>query len=217
MRPILITVACTLFSLLLWGLFTRRWSRQSRAARSRERELRGSAAAHPLLTIPVPWVFVLAYLIGVGIQRLAPPTFLTPASLSLARWIGLAPLAIGLLFAFTALGLFKKSRTTTIPFDTPTLLVLRGPYRFTRNPMYLGLTLIYLGVAASQGQLWPLAVLPLVILYLNQVVIPLEERSLHEIFGDQYDRYRAQSSRCWLFLSTPPAIGSRRGVPYPKP
>ena len=109
----------------------------------------------------------------------------------------MVPLAIGLLISMSALGIFKKSRTTTIPFETPKLLVLRGPYRFTRNPMYLGLTLVYIGVAARQGLLWPLAVLPLMIVYLNQVVIPLEERRLHEVFGEPYDEYCTRVRR-WL-------------------
>ena len=78
--------------------------------------------------------------------------------------------------AFSALGIFKKRSTTTIPFETPTSLVTSGPYRFTRNPMYVGLSLIYLGVAGTRADVWPVIVLPVLLAYVNFVVIPVEDR-----------------------------------------
>src|SRR5262249_32612890 len=95
------------------------------------------------------------------------------------------------------LGIFKRSRTTTVPFETPTRLVLSGPYRFTRNPMYVGLSLIYVGVAATQALLWPLVVLPLVLVYIDRVVIPVDKRLLHEVFGSYYVQIRRWVNR-WL-------------------
>jgi protein-S-isoprenylcysteine O-methyltransferase Ste14 len=63
--------------------------------------------------------------------------------------------------------------------------------------MYVGLTLAYLAEAAILRQAWPLIFLPLVLAYLNYVVIPVEEAKLTEVFGDAYDRYRS-SVRRWL-------------------
>ena len=76
-------------------------------------------------------------------------------------------------------------------------MVMWGPYRFTRNPMYVGLTIAYLGEALLLHQLWPVVFFPLVIAYVNWIVIPLEESKLKEAFGDQYDQYRARVGR-WV-------------------
>jgi protein-S-isoprenylcysteine O-methyltransferase Ste14 len=111
--------------------------------------------------------------------------------------VGLVLVVIGVAFAFSALGIFRKRSTTTIPFETPTSLVTSGPYRFTRNPMYVGLTLIYLGVAGTRAEIWPVIVLPLLFAYVNFVVIPVEERHLHDAFGDAYAHYGARVRR-WL-------------------
>jgi protein-S-isoprenylcysteine O-methyltransferase Ste14 len=76
-------------------------------------------------------------------------------------------------------------------------MVTWGPYRFTRNPMYVGLTIAYLGEALLLHQLWPVVLLPLVIAYVHWIVIPLEESKLQEAFGDHYVQYRARVGR-WV-------------------
>ena len=146
---------------------------------------------HPVMNIPVPWVFILAYLIGFVVQLYLPVRIRSAVSATVTREVGLTLVGIGIVIAFYALGTFKKRKTTTIPFETPSELVTAGPYRFTRNPMYLGLTLIYIGVAATRLELWPLIVLPFLLAYINFGVIPFEERRLADTFGDQYRQYRA--------------------------
>ena len=101
------------------------------------------------------------------------------------------------MLAIAALGIFRGSHTTTIPFHLPSTLVTTGPYRFTRNPMYLGLTLVYRGVAGTRADIWPVIVLPCVLIYVNFVVIPFEEQRLVELFGDLYRQYRAIARR-WV-------------------
>ena len=108
---------------------------------------------HPLMNIPVPWMFVLTFLAGVGLQYLVPFTIDSATALLISRTVGTGLVVAGVLLAFSSLGLFRAARTTTIPFERPSTLVNRGPYRFTRNPMYVGLTLTYAGVAAIQGQI----------------------------------------------------------------
>jgi protein-S-isoprenylcysteine O-methyltransferase Ste14 len=157
-----------------------------------------STIGHPLrflLLIPVPWVFVLAYLIGVGIERTAPP--LGGLTLHATELAGGVVFLIGAFIAGWALTLFRKARTTTVPGQVSANLVTSGPYRFSRNPMYVGLSLAYLGEAGLLKQVWPVAVLPLVIIYLNWVVIPLEEARLREVFGDAYRSY-CERVRRWL-------------------
>ena len=149
-----------------------------------------------LLHVPVPWVFVLAYLAGLGVELAwrahAPgPTLPVPAA------VGAALFLIGALVAGWGLLTFGRARTTTVPGKESSALVTWGPYRFTRNPMYIGLTLAYLGEAGILRQAWPLAFLPLVVAYVNWIVIPLEEEKLNEVFGADYENYR-QRVRRWV-------------------
>src|SRR5215471_2451029 len=184
-------IGAALTYMLVWGLLTRRGSRESRTLTAQDRA--SVDARHPLLAVPVPWMYLLAYLAALGVELLVPLRVRwSPALLA-----GLLPLGVGAVIAFSALGIFKSSRTTTVPFGTPAQLILRGPYRFTRNPMYLGLAMAYAGVAITNGQVWPILLLPLVLIYVHHVVIPIEERRLHETFGEAYDHYRAQVRR-WI-------------------
>lgn len=193
-RGTLIALAAIPISALLWGLFTGRWTAESRRAR----KLQGDAASvNPAMKIPVPWVFILVYLVGAGLQRILPPAIPSPELSSILRVAGFVLVAVGVAVAFSAVGIFKKENTTTVPFETPSALVVSGPFRFTRNPMYLGLTLIYLGLAGTRTEIWPVIVLPLLLAYANVVVIPVEERSLLGVFGDSYQQYRAKVRR-WL-------------------
>jgi len=179
----LIALAAIPISALLWGLFTGRWTAESRRAR----KLQKDAAVSPVMRIPVPWVFILVYLAGVAIQRVLPIAIRPSQLASIIRAAGFVFVVVGIGFAFSALGIFKKTKTTTVPHETPSTLVTSGPYRFTRNPMYVGLTL----------EIWPAIVLPLLLAYVNFVVIPVEEQSLRGVFGDAYQEYGARVGR-WL-------------------
>ena len=149
-----------------------------------------------LLHIPVPWVFVIAYLIGVVVQAFVPIPLSASArdTSNLAGWVILA-LGVGL--AAWCLTIFRRQRTTTVPGRTSATLVTWGPYRFSRNPMYVALTLAYLGEAGILGQVWPLPLLVLVLVYLNWTLVPFEEAQLLETLGAAYAAYRARVRR-WL-------------------
>jgi protein-S-isoprenylcysteine O-methyltransferase Ste14 len=191
---VLIAVSAVLLSILLWGLLTRRWSEESRQSREKIRD----AAGVPLvMRIPVPWVYVLIYLAGVILNFVVPINIHSERVLWIGRVAGIVIIVLGLLVAFSARNLFRMSSTTTVPFETPSRFVTSGAYRFSRNPMYLGLALIYLGVAGTQGQVWPIILLPVVLGYVDRIVIPVEERSLLRTFGDEYRQYCARVRR-WL-------------------
>jgi protein-S-isoprenylcysteine O-methyltransferase Ste14 len=149
------------------------------------------------MRVPVPWVFILVYLAGVGVQHLLPIVIRSPDLASIIRVAGFVLVGVGIAVAFSAMGIFRKSKTTTVPHETPTTLVISGPYRFTRNPMYVGLTLIYLGVAGTRNEIWPVIVLPLLLAYVNFLVIPVEEKNLRGVFGDEYQKYGERVGR-WL-------------------
>ncbi|HVV72464.1 MAG TPA: isoprenylcysteine carboxylmethyltransferase family protein [Verrucomicrobiae bacterium] len=149
-----------------------------------------------LMRVPVPWVFIMAYLLGVVLETLFPshPSTPAPAAVVVA---GAVVFTTGALIAGWGLFLFRRSRTTTIPGRLSSSLVTWGPYRFSRNPMYVGLALAYLGEAGLLKQIWPLPLLLLIVAYLNWVVIPVEEGRLLEAFGPEYQQYQARVRR-WL-------------------
>lgn len=151
-----------------------------------------------LLKIPVPWVFILTYLAG------QIPQFLLPiggdgihVSIQAVKIAGAFVFLFGALFAAWSLIIFREARTTTTPGESSKKLVISGPYRFSRNPMYVSLIMVYLGVAGLLAQLWPVLFLPLMLIYLNKAVIPLEEKILTDDFGDEYKTYCSKVKR-WL-------------------
>lgn len=150
-----------------------------------------------LLKLPVPWVFALGYVAGLGPQVLLPHGTLSHRANCVSAVAGAGLFVLGGVIAGWGLALFHKASTTTVPGERSALLVTRGPYRLTRNPMYVGLTLAYMGEAGLLRQIWPLAVLPLVLAYLQWIVIPLEEAKLRETFGEEYESYRERVRR-WI-------------------
>jgi protein-S-isoprenylcysteine O-methyltransferase Ste14 len=150
-----------------------------------------------LLRVPVPWVFILGYLLGVVLEHALPLPVRISIEPSLINAVGAAVFALGAVIAGWGWWTFHKAGTTTVPGQRSSQLVTWGPYRYTRNPMYVGLTIAYLGEAVLQRQIWPVILLPLVIAYVNGVVIPVEQAKLTEVFGQEYARYQ-QRVRRWL-------------------
>jgi len=147
--------------------------------------------------VPVPWVFILAYLVGVGLERVWPlPVSATSAAFAIGV-VGWALFWMGAVVAGWCLLIFRSAKTTTVPGQASAALVTHGPYRFSRNPMYVSLMLVYLGETGILKQAWPVALLPLVLTYVNWIVIPVEETKLKVVFGMDYDDYCARVRR-WL-------------------
>ncbi len=151
----------------------------------------------PLMRIPPPLLFLATFLVGLGLQRLAPIIIHGGRITQASRVTGMVLLACAVLIALTCAGMFLVNRTTIIPHGAASKLVTAGPYRLTRNPMYLSLTLGYLGVAAMLIQVWPLVLLPLPVMFVNAVVIPFEEARLRELFGTQFGDY-CRRVRRWI-------------------
>ncbi len=149
-----------------------------------------------LLHVPVPWVFVLTYLVGVGLES-AFPLGVPKGRLLGITVAGAVVFAAGAALAGWSLLLFKKARTTTVPGKLSSKLVTHGPYRISRNPMYVALVVAYLGEAGILNQVWPVILLPLTVAYINFIVIPVEEARLKEVFQEDYERYR-KTVRRWI-------------------
>jgi protein-S-isoprenylcysteine O-methyltransferase Ste14 len=152
-----------------------------------------STATRPLRVIP-PVYLLAAVILMVLLHRFAPVRQLIQWPW---RWVGVAVIVGGLMFGFSAVALFRRHRTTLRPGQASTMLVDRGPFRVTRNPMYLGMTIALVGVALLLGSATPWAVVPLFAWVINRNVIPLEERMLLGAFGDDYARYQARVRR-WI-------------------
>ncbi len=124
--------------------------------------------------------------------------------LPLMRWldwpwraVGLGLIAAGLALGLTAGGEFRRRGTTITPFEQSKALITDGPYRYTRNPLYLSMTFLLLGLAIALGTLSPLVVVPVFVWWITTRFIALEEQHLAEQFGPTYAAYKAQVRR-WL-------------------
>ena len=151
--------------------------------------------SRPFLRIPVPWVYLLGFLLGVGLQVLAPVRVHSPGAVTALGVCGGVTFLLGAALAGWGWWLFKRAGTTAVPGEVPRALVTTGPYRLTRNPMYTGLAVAYVGDAIAIPVFWALVFLPLVLAYVNWSVIPVEEASLNGVQG--YDAYRAKVRR-WI-------------------
>jgi protein-S-isoprenylcysteine O-methyltransferase Ste14 len=92
---------------------------------------------------------------------------------------------------------FRRARTSMVPVKPSTALVTSGPYRLTRNPMYVGMAFLYVGFAFAFGVIWALALLPAVLVIVDRLVIAREEAYLERKFGQDYRDYQARVRR-WL-------------------
>jgi protein-S-isoprenylcysteine O-methyltransferase Ste14 len=151
----------------------------------------------PNVRYPPPFVFVLGIVAGWLLYRVFPLPLTGPAARSAGTLVGWLLVALGAGLSVWALATFRGARTAISPNRPASNLVTLGPYRLSRNPMYLGLSLLYLGVTLLVNSLWILLLLPVVIAILHLTVIRREERYLAATFGITYDEYRRQVRR-WL-------------------
>jgi protein-S-isoprenylcysteine O-methyltransferase Ste14 len=133
--------------------------------------------------------FLLKWLVPV---RLVPPSLEGPVCFAGA---GLA--LLGLAFGGWAFATFLKAKTTPDPNHPVSALVTWGPYRVSRNPMYVGLSGFTAGLALVANAPWVLAILPLVWLALRRLVIEREEAYLERKFGEEYRSFKARTRR-WV-------------------
>lgn len=146
------------------------------------------------LRIPPPVHAVLLALLAWGAQALfgCPP--LVPYPWRLA---GVPVGAAGVFLIGWSLARFRGRGTTPLPFGRPSALVIEGPYRLTRNPMYVALAAVLLGLALFVGSVPFFLAPPAFVLIMNSVQIPHEERLLARLFGEEWEAYRRRVRR-WL-------------------
>jgi protein-S-isoprenylcysteine O-methyltransferase Ste14 len=143
--------------------------------------------------IPPGWLVIGLFAVF-ALHHLCPLRQLLKPPLS---WAGVLLICVGLALAAGGVGAFRLAGTSVIPFARSTALVTGGVYRLTRNPMYLGLTLILGGTAWLLGSLGAFLPLPFFIALLQGAYVTPEERFLEDIFGSDYARYKMRVRR-WI-------------------
>ena len=151
--------------------------------------------ARPEVRFPPPLVFIGFIFLGLAADRLIPLP--SPAIPEMIGWVGLALAIAELVLIASAIGLFRKAGENPEPWTPSATIIASGPYRFTRNPMYLGMTMIQLGF----GLWWPstavLILVPVAMILIDRFVIAKEEGYLRETFGAAYDDY-CRKVRRWI-------------------
>ena len=113
------------------------------------------------------------------------------------RYAGGVLIGLAAALGFWGVALFRRARTGVVPFSEATTLVTAGPYRFTRNPMYVGMAGILLGTAVWLGSITPWLVIPAFVRIITERFIVPEETMLERVFGRPYVEYKAAVRR-WL-------------------
>jgi protein-S-isoprenylcysteine O-methyltransferase Ste14 len=144
-----------------------------------------------------PLIYAGGLVAGFLLQLVWPLGFSAGSWTPLIRLAGILMVVAGLLLVLWATGKFHEAGTPANPRKPTTALVLSGPYRFSRNPMYLGLTLVQAGIALLTDALWPLITLIPVLWIVRREVIEREENYLAAKFGEVYLKYKA-SVRRWI-------------------
>jgi protein-S-isoprenylcysteine O-methyltransferase Ste14 len=153
---------------------------------------------------------------GAAVRFPLPPVlFAVPLALALAadRWVVRLPLPVagrrgpraigaaiavgGVLFSLSGMLTVLRHGTTVVPHHAVARLVTTGPFRLTRNPMYTGHLIVFLGAALRTGSWWPLLVAPLCVRATTRLVILPEEEYLARRFGEDFHSYRARVRR-WI-------------------
>ena len=154
----------------------------------------GTSRGARVVPVPPPLYYVVAFAAGMLLHAVVPLTIGgRPATTVAGAVIGV----LGLVLTVGGVRGVVGHGTTIVPHHPVSTLVTSGAYRWSRNPMYTGLAIVYLGGALLAGSWWPVLLAPLVLLAVARLVIAPEERYLAERFGASYDEYRARVRR-WL-------------------
>ena len=154
----------------------------------------GDSPDNPGVRFPPPLLYALAVIGGYLLNRRWPLPVGGGVFIKVLAWaLTLASLAL----AASSIGNFRRSRTSIVPVRPATALVIAGPYRFTRNPMYVGMAALTLALALFLDTWWVIMLLPPVLLVVRLFVIAPEERYLRRRFGADYVAYTRRVRR-WV-------------------
>lgn len=159
------------------------------------RSERQSQSGLALKVPPVALVLIMAALMWIASAATPAFNFFLPAKFLLSVSLAI----IGALTCISGVVSFRRAKTTVNPMkpNSTTSLIISGIYKYTRNPMYLGLALVLLGWAVFLSNLVALALLPVFVVYMNRFQIMPEERALASLFPHEYPAYQVKVRR-WI-------------------
>ena len=143
---------------------------------------------------PPPLIYLGALVLGLLLNRRFPVAFLPHG---VARGLGWPLLGAGVLLLGWFERALRQADTPASPYKPVERIATEGPFRYTRNPGYLAMTLIYAGIASLANALWAIVLLPVALLVIQRGVIEREERYLEGKFGEEYLSYKEQVRR-WI-------------------
>ena len=148
------------------------------------------------LKVPPVAVFLIA---GAGMWAVDRYAGIGAVEIPARKFVAACVTAAGIAVGIAGIAAFRRQGTTVHPMhpEKASLVVSSGVYRFTRNPMYLGLALLLAGWTVYLGNIASALLLPVFVMYMSRFQIVPEERALRERFGDDFAAYRA-SVRRWL-------------------
>ena len=154
------------------------------------------AKDNPGVYIPPPLIYVAVFVIAVFLQKktgIDHSLFKTRSILFTSIFF----FVLALYFMIRSLNQFIRTKNTVVTIKAAESLQITGIYKTTRNPMYVSLVLVYLGLTCLIGNWWNIILLPLLLLVVQEYVIKREEKYLARKFGNEYMDYR-QHVRRWL-------------------
>ncbi len=143
---------------------------------------------------PPPLIYLGALVFGLLLGRRFPIGFLSP---TIARGFGWPLLGGGVLLLGWFERAMRQADTPASPYKPVSHIATEGPFRYTRNPGYLSMAMIYSGIATIANALWAILLLPAALLVIQRGVIDREESYLERKFGEEYLSYKAQVRR-WI-------------------
>jgi protein-S-isoprenylcysteine O-methyltransferase Ste14 len=143
---------------------------------------------------PPPLIYLGALVFGLLLGRRFPISFLPR---KMARGLGLPLLVGGVLLLIWFERALRQADTPASPYKPVERIAKEGPFRYSRNPGYLSMAMIYAGIASLANALWAILLLPVALLAIQRGVIEREERYLERKFGEEYLSYKAQVRR-WI-------------------
>ncbi len=149
---------------------------------------------NPGVIAPPPLIYAGTLAAGLLLHMLFPVRFLPRKIAPILGGVLLGIPAVLLPLAFRTM---IRAHTNVNPELPATTLVTEGPFRMTRNPLYLSLALLYIGISMLINTLWSILLFPILILVMRRGVIDREERYLERKFGEQYREYKG-SVRRWI-------------------
>ena len=142
---------------------------------------------------PPPVIFIAFLAIGFVLESALPDNNLP----SWLQWFGVLPIVFGVVLVVAFERELSRARTSANPYRPTTAIVTTGPFRMSRNPAYLGMTTVYIGIALVADSPWALATLVPALVVIHFGVIVREERYLERLFGDEYRSYKGRTRR-WI-------------------